>query len=156
MKSRHLAPEDIPTDIRRLFRTKYVKRRSSSCWEWKSPDARGYGKFHFHGMSHQAHRVAWVIHRGVIPELMVLDHVCRNRSCVNPDHLEIVTQKANVHRSPLMGWDMTQGAAQCQRGHDVSSPDSWVVVAKSGRRFCRECHRARGRAAYRKSKSQVA
>lgn len=150
MHSRILTPEDIPTDIRRLFRTKYVKRRSSSCWEWKAPDARGYGKFHFHGMSHQAHRVAWVIHRGMIPEAMVLDHLCRNRACVNPDHLEVVTQKVNVERSPDMVGGKIRATGKCQRGHDLTRPEAWATHTITGRHYCLECRRERNRESARR------
>ena len=154
MKTRTLTPDDIPDDVRRKFRSRYIKRRATACWEWKTPDARGYGKFHFHGMSHQAHRVAWTIHRGLIPAGMVLDHLCRNHSCVNPDHLEVVTQKVNMDRSPLTVYASIRESGRCQRGHDLTRPEAWYVSTSTGRRYCLECRKERNRASARRHEAR--
>jgi hypothetical protein len=69
------------------------------CWEWlagKLPT--GYGSFRVNGKSLYAHRFAWETLMGPIPAGLVLDHLCRNPSCVNPDHLEPVTDKVNINR----------------------------------------------------------
>lgn len=70
--------------------------KTETCWEWvggKQP--RGYGTFGVEGKIKLAHRVAWEWLRGPIPEGMVIDHICHNRSCVNPDHLRVATIKQN-------------------------------------------------------------
>lgn len=75
--------------------------RSGSCWKWtaaKNND--GYGYFSARGYSARAHRWSFELANGPIPQGLVLDHLCRNRSCVRPDHLELVTVQENVVR----GW----------------------------------------------------
>lgn len=71
-------------------------RKGNSCWEWaaaKHPD--GYGKFYLDGKLEYAHRVAFTWHVGPIEDGMVVDHICHNRSCVNPSHLRLATGKQN-------------------------------------------------------------
>jgi hypothetical protein len=77
-------------------------RRQDDCWEWRgSRNPRGYGKISNKGKLLGAHRVSYEIHKGQIPDGLEIDHLCRNRWCVNPDHLEAVSHAANLHRSPL-------------------------------------------------------
>lgn len=71
--------------------------RTGTCWEWtgtKRPQ--GYGAFAIKGRLHYAHRVAWEFTRGRIPEGKVIDHICFNRACVNPEHLRVTTSKRNA------------------------------------------------------------
>ncbi|HEY7824270.1 MAG TPA: HNH endonuclease signature motif containing protein [Acidimicrobiia bacterium] len=75
---------------------------SGDCWEWIGATAgNGYGKINVKGRDHYpefAHRVGWELLVGPIPDGLVIDHLCRNTLCVNPDHLEPVTHKVNVRR----------------------------------------------------------
>jgi hypothetical protein len=73
------------------------------CWRWTGAlDQHGYGRFRFRGPERRhetnAHRASWLAHRGDIPPELVVDHLCRNRACVNPWHLDIVTTQVNVQR----------------------------------------------------------
>jgi hypothetical protein len=79
---------------------------ASGCWVWGGPRTElGYGVLwaNTRPRSRKAHRVVYEIHRGPIPAGLELDHLCRNPSCVNPDHLEPVTHAENMRRSPLVG-----------------------------------------------------
>lgn len=83
--------------VRRLYER--VDRRPAGCWLWTGTIApNGYGYFAIKGRSQQAHRVAYELLVGPIPDGLDLDHLCRVRACVNPDHLEPVTRSENNRR----------------------------------------------------------
>lgn len=92
-----------PRDLFR-FVTKVAERQldgvRTPCWEWTAnADPSGYGKFKMNGRQHWAHRVAYAIFRGSIPDAMDVDHICHNPKCVNPHHLRRKTRGANVAES---------------------------------------------------------
>lgn len=71
------------------------------CWIWQGSVSGRYGQIGIDGQTYQAHRAYYEQAKGDIPEGLVLDHLCRHTTCVNPDHLEPVTQKVNVRRGKL-------------------------------------------------------
>jgi hypothetical protein len=78
------------------FNKKYTIDVDSDCWVWHGcVHPNGYGRFSFEGQGRWAHRVSYILHKGDIPEGLVIDHLCRNTRCVNPEHLEAVTQQEN-------------------------------------------------------------
>ena len=113
---------------------------SGPCWEWsKGLNANGYGTFHAQRRTHAAHRHAWEILVGPIPEGLVLDHLCRNRACVNPDHLEPVSHVENVMR----GYGAMARHARmdtCKRGHEFTPENTYHYRTS---RFCRACRKIR-------------
>lgn len=105
--------------------------KTDECWLWTAGTCKdGYGRFRLDGRVQQAHRVAYELLVGPIPEGLELDHVCRVTACVRPDHLEPVTHQENMARGHYGRRDC------CKRGH-LFTPENtrWV---ESGRR-CRKC-----------------
>lgn len=111
----------------------------ADCWMWNgSMFASGYGRFHSGGATFRAHRLAYIWEYGEIPEGLQLDHLCRNRRCVRPDHMEAVTSRTNTLRgvSPV-----AENAAKsfCLRGHRFTPENTYY---HAGRRHCRACRTA--------------
>lgn len=107
------------------------------CWEWTaSKDRLGYGRFGSYTRgSTLAHRVSYKLFVGPIPEGMELDHLCGNRGCVRPDHLEPVTHAENMRRG-------IQGSGpSCPNGHPYLPNNLYTY--KNGKRMCRICATAR-------------
>lgn len=119
-----------------------VRWDQHGCWEWQaSRYINGYGQFHFPGgKGVRAHRAAWIIMYGPIPERMVIMHRCDNRGCVRPDHLRLGTQAENMRDMAAKGRRGDTGRRRrleaCRRGHS-----EWYT-GPSGRRTCKPCRRA--------------
>lgn len=94
------------------FRAKFRVGSDSGCWNWTAAKRSGYGAYYVDGKMRLAHRHAYELLIGAIPPGMQLDHLCRNRSCVNPQHLEPVTDSENKRRSPLVAEHMAQRGAR--------------------------------------------
>jgi hypothetical protein len=126
--------------------------KSGDCWLWTSRvGGRGYGDFDVNGDGVAAHRVAYELVKGPIPEGLVIDHLCRNKLCVNPDHLEAVTHRGNV----LRGEGITARQARqthCKRGHPLSGDNIYVY---SGMRKCKTCTLERTRARRQRAKDRL-
>jgi hypothetical protein len=117
--------------------------RSGECWTWTALTNRdGYGRFWFQGRGQLAHRVAHVLTIGEIPKGMEVDHLCRNRACVRPSHLEVVTRRENQ----LRGFGppgIRARSTHCVHGHPF---DDENTRRYKGWRYCRACQRERDRA----------
>ena len=115
-----------------------VEPAATGCWLWKGAINNGYGRVYSSSGLLYAHRVVFEKIRGPIPKDLVLDHLCRERRCVNPEHLEIVTTRENSRRG-LRGVLITH----CPKGHLY---DDMNTSLKNGWRRCRICHNEQERA----------
>lgn len=119
--------------------------KTDSCWLWLGAVSRGYGHFVVSQRptkTLRAHRYSYELLVGQIPEGLTIDHLCRNRLCVNPDHLEPVTMKINVLRN---GGPTALNAAKthCLNGHPFDQQNTHITP--KGLRRCRMCERNRMR-----------
>lgn len=111
-----------------------VDVQPGGCWLWFGAiSAKGYGRFMLDGRNRLAHRVAFEIFVGPIPAGLTIDHTCEDRACVNPEHLEPVTNRENLERG---FWPATAFKTRCSQGHRLE------LVANGSRRICRICDRA--------------
>lgn len=113
------------------------KTRTTDCLVWTGAiNSKGYACFFADGASVLAHRLAWEDVHGPIPDGLTIDHTCRVRTCVNVDHLEVVTRAENIRR----GHKLNVGD-ECQRGHSIAS-EADLYIAPRGSHECRTCRAA--------------
>lgn len=156
-------PNRLSPQVR--FEQKYQPEPMSGCWLWMAAiDHDGYGSFaggervngQCKGM--RAHRYAYELYRGPIPSGLVLDHLCKTRSCVNPFHLEAVTVKVNQNRSDCgaVCRERNRRITHCPQGHAYSPENTRISLNPKGQptRFCRACHNFRN-ARYRAGRRKV-
>ncbi len=128
------------------FMAKIEIDSQSGCWNWMGfVDSKGYGHYRIDNKPGSAHRAALTIFKGVSfrctnRKLAQVDHLCRNRSCVNPDHLKIVTAQQNLLRSEITIAGINARKTHCPKGHEYSEENTMV---DGGSRLCRECCRIR-------------
>jgi hypothetical protein len=110
---------------------------TETCWNWTGArQAGGYGRFAARkGHLVLAHRWSYEAAVGPIPPDMTIDHLCRNTSCVRPDHLEVVTREENALRG-----SRNAAKTHCDRGHEFT-PENTYVPPSRDHRACRECRR---------------
>jgi len=108
--------------------------KTDGCWDWTaSVNSKGYGLISVNGRLHLAHRISYLWAKGEIPEGLQVDHLCFNKRCVNPDHLEAVTARVNTLRSrKAFATD-----ERCARGHRWDVPGT--LSMSGGKRRCLAC-----------------
>lgn len=123
------------------------------CWLWLGDSVKGgYGRVRHGGRNVLAHRWAYELLVGQIPDGMTLDHLCRNPACVRPSHLEAVTMLENSLRAPTSVTATNTAKTRCPKGHPYDESNTYRMP--SGGRDCRACinersarYRARRRSA---------
>ncbi len=128
------------TGIEARFWSKVDKEASNGCWLWTAsvrPQGAGYGQVRIAGKLLYAHRVAYELVRGRVPNGLVLDHVCKQTRCVNPSHLEAVTQRTNLLRGD--GYCGTNSRkTHCPQGHALVAGN---LVKGRKHRSCLTCQK---------------
>ena len=128
-------------DTQKNFYSK-IKILPNSCWEWQAKihNPTGYGHFCINRKTFLAHRISYILHKGAIPHGLVINHICRNRKCVNPNHLEVVTLKENI----LKGFSIpaiNSKKTHCIRGHPFNGDN--LYISPNGKRASKKSNRIR-------------
>lgn len=126
----------------RLARDKILARSNLDvlgCWLWTgSTSSHPYGRITFEGKTWLAHRLSHLAFKGFLDDSLVIDHLCSVKVCVNPEHLEQVTQGENVLRAASL-------ITQCPSGHEYTEDNTGYYGARPGKktpsRYCKECNR---------------
>ena len=114
--------------------------KTNTCWLWKGTRRGGYGRFRTDDGLVEAHRFSYETAVGPILLGLIIDHLCRNRACVRPDHLEPVTPKVNTNRGVKRSLQLS-----CKRGHPLAGSNLRIREDRNNGRECWECHRERVR-----------
>lgn len=132
-------------------------QKTEGCWEWTGYRCeRGYGSFSpSRGVTAYAHRIAFTQLRGPIPDRMDLDHLCRNTSCCNPDHLDAVPRRENILRG-VGPAARNARKTHCIRGHEFTPENTYAHTVRGlQRRACKKCSCERGSRAYKSKKAYM-
>lgn len=142
-----MAPKPRPAIERFLHLIQPVE---SGCWEWAGYiQKNGYAKHWVDGRHVSAHRWSYEFHVGPIPPGLQIDHLCRVKHCVNPDHLEAVTASENVRRMTPHREPYQNAMETCRNGHPYD--DENTIIAATGR-ACATCKRDANRAFYERNR----
>lgn len=129
----------------------------NGCWVWQLHIApNGYGVMSVNGRSMSAHRVAYKEFNGPLIKSLQIDHLCKNTSCVNPDHLEQVTSKENIHRSNAV-YKQQMARTRCPKGHEYNDQNTYYSPTPHGgvSRSCKACASERTKCKYRLTHANV-
>lgn len=123
-----------------------VRILENGCWEWRAGRGKdSYGQFHWQGQHRPAHRVAYELLVGPFPSGLESDHLCRNRACVKPAHIEPVTHRENILRGNAIS-ARNAVKTHCLNGHAFNGENTYVYP--DGKRACRVCYKAHMHAYY--------
>lgn len=129
----NLTPKDLARFWSRVGKT-------NNCWLWTGGQkGAGYGRFSFKSEDILAHRFSYELFKGEIPIELEIDHLCRVRNCVNPDHLEAVTRKVNVLRGDSFSATNSK-KTHCKQGHEFTPENTYQY---SKQRKCKTCTKER-------------
>lgn len=146
------------TEIMMHLEKRSMPEPNTGCWLWlQSTGSHGYGQTFMNGKVTVAHRVSYEAYKGKIPIDLVIDHKCRNRICINPEHLEPVTDAENLRRGDHTAHRVYLDALRasithCPKGHDMSLHGR--IKPSTNRRYCSKCNSAQGLRRYHERKKE--
>lgn len=112
--------------------------QNNSCINWPtSSNKGGYGQVYFQNTCMTVHRMIYLLFVGIIPNGYQIDHLCRNRACINPEHLEAVTMRENIRRGE--SGIRNRIKTKCKRGHEFDKS----INRRNGERICSLCQQMR-------------
>ena len=124
-------------------------KQSNDCKLWTNYlDKDGYGTFYFRKKSRRAHRVAWYFTNGSIPDNMVVDHICKNRNCVESTHLRIVTRRQNALENSNSPMAINARKTLCKNGHPFDKK-------YGNQRYCSICQNEKSKRLHKKWKEEA-
>lgn len=116
-----------------------TENKKSECIEWTGTKTKtGYGVLTLNGRQYKVHRLAVILSGRKYPKGTVTDHLCRNHSCINPEHLEVVTNAENVMRGRSFAVTNAHKTL-CKRGHTLDGTRKNRRISGKLERFCKQC-----------------
>jgi hypothetical protein len=113
--------------------------KTDECWEWTAHTLpNGYGTFSLLSRPYLVHRIAYFLYKGELTDGLQIDHLCRNRRCVNPEHLEEVTPRVNTLRG-ISPSALNYGKPSCKNGHRFSKENTYIRRDRNKGRECKTC-----------------
>lgn len=159
MMKRSLGPRSISEENKEKARQRLIEWMDVVDLGYATPchisrrttNGKGYATLKIERRGWYAHRLSYYLFKGELTEDLVVDHLCRNRACINPDHLELVSQKVNLLRG--VGPTATRSQqVECINGHELAGSN--VYTRPNGTRLCRRCDADRARV-YRARKTRA-
>lgn len=125
------------------FETNYIPEPNTGCWLWTGLiNNSGYGRVYIDGVNKPAHRLAYRLFNGSIPNDLTVDHRCNTPSCVNPQHLDLLSRSDNSKKA----WLFKPKKTTCKWGHSLDNNVYVQVVEGKKHRHCKTCQKLRDRA----------
>lgn len=130
----------IPNFPHERLMSKVFVNNTTMCWDFTGKlDKSGYGRIRINKVNYLAHRMSYDLFCGFIDESMVIDHLCRNRSCCNPDHLREVTMTTNTLENSLGVAAISIKKTHCKNGHELTPDNCYTNNVNSKGRLWRNC-----------------
>src|SRR5574343_253294 len=125
-------------EIPKIDSCKFLSKISigGTCWKWLSTKVKGYGVIKQNKKMYYAHRISFEMFNGSLNKKLVIDHICKNRDCVNPDHLRQVSRAINSTENSCSPCALNKLKTHCKNGHQLSDENIYKAKSLIGQRIC--------------------